>query len=348
MHDFPEGYVFGMGNPLLDIIVEAEEEIYEEYDLKKDDAILAEEKHMSIYDKIEKQNGVKYIAGGSTLNTVKMIQWIIGKPFVCSYVGCIGSDLMGKHIMNECRELNITTEFQVTKEPLKTGKVAVLTSNKLRSMVTYLGAACDLSLNHIEQPHVWSLVEKAQVYYIAGYVISSCYDGMLKVAKHSLASEKLFCFNLSAPFLSQFKTDEVDIMLSYSGIVFGNEFEATAYAEAHALSDRTVHGIVRYIANLPFADGKQHKRIVIVTRGNEPVVVTDSFDLSVHQFVVEKLREDQIVDTNGAGDAFAAGFIAEYIQKQSIVKSVHSAVEAATYIICRSGFSLGPRVSCVK
>ncbi|RTG86084.1 adenosine kinase, partial [Schistosoma bovis] len=345
MYDLPEGYVFGMGNPLLDIIVDADDYMYRKYNLKKDNVVLAEEKHMTIYDEIEKKKGLNYIAGGATLNTVKMIQWILQKPFVCSYVGCIGADIQGKYIKNDCSGLDLMTEFQIATEPLMTGKVAVLVSEKLRSMVTYLGAACDLSLAHIEQPHVWSLVEKAQVYYIAGFVINTCYEGMLKVAKHSLENGKLFCFNLSAPFLSQFNTKEVDEMISYSGIVFGNESEAEAYGEVHGLLDGTVHATARYIADLPFADGEKRKRLVIITRGKNPLVYTDSFDSEIHQFMVEQFADDQIVDTNGAGDAFAAGFVADYIRGKPMVTSLHSAVRAATYIICRSGFSLGSRDS---
>ncbi|RTG86089.1 adenosine kinase, partial [Schistosoma bovis] len=146
MRNLPEGYVFGMGNPLLDILVDADDYMYERYELQKDNAILAEEKHMEIYEEIQKRKDAKYVAGGATLNTVKMIQWILQKPFVCSYVGCIGSDLPGKYIKNDCRGLDLLTDFQITTKPLKTGKVAILISENLRSMVTYLGAACDLSL----------------------------------------------------------------------------------------------------------------------------------------------------------------------------------------------------------
>ncbi|CAH8452919.1 unnamed protein product [Schistosoma mattheei] len=134
-------------------------------------------------------------------------------------------------------------------------------------------------------------------------------------------------------------------MISYSGIVFGNESEAEAYGDVHGLLDGTVHATARYIADLPFADGEKRKRLVIITRGKNPLVYTDSFDSEIHQFMVEQFPDDQIIDTNGAGDAFAAGFVADYIRGKPMVTSLHSAVRAATYIICRSGFSLGSRDS---
>ncbi|CAH8447807.1 unnamed protein product [Heterobilharzia americana] len=314
MATIPAGYIFGMGNPLLDMLCSAEEELLKSYGLETDNAILAEAKHMSLYTEVMKRPDVRYVAGGSTLNTVKMIQWILEKPFSCSYVGCVGEDQMGRRIENECQALGLTTEFQVTKKSVETGKVAVLINKKNRSMVTHLGAACDLSVDHIKQPHVWKLVERARVYYIAGYVISSCYEGMLEVVKHALASSKMFCFNLSAPFLPQFKTQEVDEMIAYANIVFGNHSEVLAYGKAHDLSDSTVHGVAQYIASRPFAAEKKSNRLVIITQGKDAVVYVESSDLKVNEFPVNQLDAYRIVDTNGAGDAFAAGFIAEYIR----------------------------------
>ncbi|CAH8534255.1 unnamed protein product [Heterobilharzia americana] len=319
------------------------EELLRFYGLETDDAILAEKKHMSIYNEVMKRPDVRYVAGGSGLNTVKMIQWILKNPFSCSFVGCVGEDQMGRRIENECQALGLITEFQVTKKSLETGKVAVLINKKNRSMVTHLGAACDLSLDHIKQPHVWKLVERAHFYYITGYVISSCYEGMLEVAKHALASRKMFCFNLSAPFLPQFKTQEVDEMIAYANIVFGNHSEALAYGEAHNLSHSTAHGIAQYIASRPFSAEGKSNRLVIITQGKDAVVYVESSDLKVNEFPVKQLDAYRIVDTNGAGDAFVAGFIAEYIQTKSVVHSLESALKAATYIICRSGFSLGHR-----
>ncbi|CAH8451793.1 unnamed protein product [Schistosoma turkestanicum] len=210
-------------------------------------------------------------------------------------------------------------------------------------MVTYLGAASYLSLDYIESPEIWSLVEKAQAYYIAGFVINTCYEGMHKIATHSLESGKLFCFNLSAPFLPQYNTQQLNEIVSHSNVIFGNEAEAKAYGVANGLQDRTVHGVARFLADLPFADGKQRKRLVIITRGKDPLVYTNSFESDIHQFMVEHVKDHEIVDTNGAGDAFAAGFIADYIRNKPLITSLQSAVRAATYIICRSGFSLGPR-----
>ncbi|CAH8512016.1 unnamed protein product [Heterobilharzia americana] len=115
------------------------EELLRFYGLETDDAILAEKKHMSIYNEVMKRPDVRYVAGGSGLNTVKMIQWILKNPFSCSFVGCVGEDQMGRRIENECQALGLITEFQVTKKSLETGKVAVLINKKNRSMVTHLG-----------------------------------------------------------------------------------------------------------------------------------------------------------------------------------------------------------------
>lgn len=153
----------GVGNPLLDIMVMADDAIYEKYNLKKDDSILTEEKHMSIYDDL-KNYEITCAAGGAALNTIKMIQWLSRSPGVCTFIGCISDDAYGKILIGDCRKLGLNTAFQMCNKA-NTGKVAVLIKDNNRSMVTYLGAAQNLSLSHFEDPAVWDEVIKAEVYY---------------------------------------------------------------------------------------------------------------------------------------------------------------------------------------
>jgi adenosine kinase len=88
----------GMGNPLLDISNDVTKEILEKYDVKLDSAILAEEKHMPIYDELVKMDGVQYIAGGATQNSIRVAQWMIGEAGKTAYMGCIGKDEFGTQL----------------------------------------------------------------------------------------------------------------------------------------------------------------------------------------------------------------------------------------------------------
>lgn len=66
--------LLGMGNPLLDISANVKEDLLRKYCLKPNDAILAEEKHMSLYDVLVTDYNVEYTAGGATQNSLRVAQ----------------------------------------------------------------------------------------------------------------------------------------------------------------------------------------------------------------------------------------------------------------------------------
>jgi len=69
--------VVGLGNPLLDISANVDEDFLSKYDLKPNNAILAEEKHKPLYDEMVKKYKVDYIPGGATQNTLRVAQVIV-------------------------------------------------------------------------------------------------------------------------------------------------------------------------------------------------------------------------------------------------------------------------------
>lgn len=66
--------LLGMGNPLLDISANVSEDLLEKYSMKPNDAILAEEKHMSLYEVLVNDYNVEYTAGGATQNSLRVAQ----------------------------------------------------------------------------------------------------------------------------------------------------------------------------------------------------------------------------------------------------------------------------------
>ncbi|CAH8450909.1 unnamed protein product [Dicrocoelium dendriticum] len=343
METVAEGHVLGVGNPLLDFLANVDEQLFAKYNLKTDDAILTDDKDNPLYKELEDKYDVTYAAGGATLNTIKMIQWTLRKPQRCTYIGCIASDYAGDLLKQECDKLGLRTRFEVTGSGSGTGRCAVLLLGKHRSMVTHLGAAKELSLGGLLDASIWSLVESAKVYYISGYVISSCFEGIIEIAKHSRINGKLFCFNLSAPFISTFLTEKLDAILPYVDILFGNKAEALAYGDSHGHFNEPLSKIAQRLCMIKSNSDRPVDRIVIITQDADQVIVARTGEPETKEFAVPHIDDEYIVDTNGAGDAFAAGFIAEYIISGSVEKSIQSALKAAGYIIQRSGFTLGPR-----
>ncbi|KAA3675648.1 adenosine kinase, partial [Paragonimus westermani] len=338
-----DGYFLGLGNPLLDMIATVDDALLKVHSLKMDDAILAEPRHLQLYEELKQRFAVKYVAGGAALNTTKMIQWILWKPHKCTYIGCIASDEAGDLLRNECEKLQLCTKFQIIQTDSGTGRCAVLLQGGCRSMVTHLGAAQNLTLDYVLSGDVWQYVNKARVYYIAAFAINSCFDGVLMIARQAHCNQKLFCFNLSAPFLQTYFADKVDAVLPYVDILFGNKDEALAYADKHSLGTQSLSSIARHLANLSPADGVVKNRIVVLTRGKDSVIVATTSEMDIKTFPAIHLDDKDIVDTNGAGDAFAAGFISAYVLSNSIDEAIALAMKSACHVIQRTGFTLGPR-----
>jgi adenosine kinase len=96
--------LFGIENPLLDISAVVKEELLAEYGLKANDAILAEDKHKSLYTKLVNEYPVEYIAGGAAQNSCRGAQWLM-PPNSTVYVGCVGNDKNAEKLRTFCCSL---------------------------------------------------------------------------------------------------------------------------------------------------------------------------------------------------------------------------------------------------
>lgn len=130
---------------------------------------------------------------------------------------------------------------------------------------------------------------------------------------------QVFSINISAPFIAQFFSAQLDEILPLSSLVFGNETEAQTYAEAHKLPNPTdLSAVAQHIADSKNETG--HKRTVIITHGAEPTIVATEGEKETKTYAVQKVED--IVDTNGAGDAFAGGVLGALVAGKSIDEAV--------------------------
>ena len=133
----------------------------------------------------------------------------------------------------------------------------------------------------------------------------------------------MFAMNLSAPFLCHFFKEPMDQTSLYWDYLFGNESEALAYAESHDLKISSVPEIAKHLALLPKANSSR-PRVVTITQGPDPVVVAIARDgkVEVTEYPTEEILSEEIVDSNGAGDAFAGGFLSQLILGKDIATCV--------------------------
>jgi adenosine kinase len=123
--------------------------------------------------------------------------------------------------------------------------------------------------------------------------------------------------------------------IPFVDIMFGNETEAQAMGEKHGWGT-DIATIAKNIAALPKASGLK-SRTVVITQGSTSTVVVQNGQVT--EYAVEPLAKEALVDTNGAGDAFVGGFLAQLALDQDMAKCVDAGHWAARVIIQRSGCS---------
>jgi len=330
------GILLGYGNPLLDISVQASKDYLEKYGLEADNAILAEDKHKPMYKEMaDTFPDVEYIPGGATLNSIRVAQWMLKTPNATSFFGCIADDKFGGILTKAAQKAGVDVKFQFTdKEP--TGTCAVVCTDSHRSLVANLAAANCYSEAHLDDAKNSAAVEKCQFIYFGGYPLTVCPDAMVRIAKYAAEKNKCIAMNMSAPFLCTFFKDAMLKMLPYADYWFGNESEAEEFAKTNEFGTTDRKEIALKLASWEKVN-KTRTRTVVITQGADPSIVVQ--DGKVKEFAVIPIKKEDIVDSNGAGDAFVGGFLAQLVSGGSLEQCMKTGSTVANIILQRAGCS---------
>jgi len=280
--------VLGIGNALVDILTRIDkDDILEDFGLPKGSMTLVD-LDTSNYIHAETAGMSKTKAsGGSAANTIHGLAHL---GIETGFVGSVGDDDMGKFFKKDMQLSKITPILFRTMQ--ETGRaMALISKDSERTFATYLGAAIDLSVEDITH----DLFEGYDYLYIEGYLVQNkeMFEKALRLAsKEGLKiCIDLASYNVVEENISFFKS----LMEQYVNILFANE------EEIKALTGMTPEAGANDIKDLV--------DIAVIKMGAE-----GSFCISDQGTVRIGVRPSQPVDTTGAGDLFAAGFIYGHIQ----------------------------------
>ncbi|KAJ7762358.1 pfkB family carbohydrate kinase-domain-containing protein [Mycena maculata] len=334
-------------NELVQVTPDDPKTFLEQYGVKENDAVLADVvqvegrkiDQLEIYKDIRNPKyEIAYVAGGASQNTARGAAYLLGKDSVV-FTGCVGNDDLKGQLEAANKAAGLITEYQVNGA-FETGACAVIINGKNRSLVTTLRAAEHYentfketgTKENKETSKIAQYVQDAKVFYIEGYFLTHGTETIRSLIQKTTdsAPSKVFALNLSAPFIPKFFNSNLQQIIEDIDIVICNESEAEEWANANATEHpellpeserKNVRAVARAIAKLD-KKNKDRPRIVVVTQGAESTVVVSVDHRSVEPVVtdvpdvrVPALKGD-IVDTNGAGDAFAGGFLGGYIHNK--------------------------------
>ncbi|KAH0481803.1 MAG: uncharacterized protein KVP18_003163 [Porospora cf. gigantea A] len=350
--------LLGVGNPLLDTIVCADEAFMDKYNLVKGGYCFQGEGQEAIYDDMASRTPV-YVPGGATQNSIRVAQGLLPSPST-AYSGSSGKDKEGERMRDLLETCDVKSYYYWDAEhPTGMCGVAVSSCGE-RSLCTRLGAADHFPFEHLQSVEMQRALADSKFVYSAGFFLTVCTKGMVMMGKHCSENNKVFASNLCAEFIVEHFKDQMLEVLPFMDYIFGNESEWAHFARIHAealgnVDPANLQEVARRVAQLPKVNTAR-SRVVVVTQGSDETIVASKWFTSeaivvcdnkrrlksttlyqVSTFPVVPLDPSMIVDTNGAGDAFVGGFLAGLVQDKALPDCVALAHYAARHIVQRSG-----------
>lgn len=284
--------VLGIGNALVDIMISLpEDSLLEQFGLPRGSMTLVDSTQSATIYKATQQYQKDVTTGGSAANT---IHGLASLGAVCGYAGKIGHDELGHLFASEFQQKNISTHLPYSQ--LDTGRVmAMVSADSERTMATYLGAAAGL----VPADFSAELFSQYGMVYLEGYLVQDhkLIEYILKTAHEQglKVAIDLSSFNIveqNLVFLKQLVTNYVDI-------VFANEEEALAFT---GMKPEKALDSISGLCEIAIV--KTGKNGSMIKEGKE---VYHILPVPTHS-----------VDTTGAGDSYAAGFLYGYVNELNL------------------------------
>jgi sugar/nucleoside kinase (ribokinase family) len=307
--------VLGIGNAIVDVLASADEAFLQAQNLPKGAMNLIDaERADALYAAMGP--GVE-CSGGSAANTIAGIASLGGRA---GYVGKVRDDLLGRVFSHDIRALGVEFKTAPATSGAATARCLILvTSDAQRTMQTYLGACVGLTPADIDPDQVAS----AEVTYLEGYLWDppQAKEAFRKAVKIAHERGRKIALSLSDPFcVDRHRSEFRDLVDNHVDILFANEHEIVSLYQAKDFDD----------ALLQLRGGA---RICALTRSAQGSVVVQGD--AVH--VVDAAPVDRIVDTTGAGDLYAAGFLHALTRGQGLKQCARIGGIAAAEVIAHVG-----------
>jgi sugar/nucleoside kinase (ribokinase family) len=308
--------VLGIGNAIVDVIAFTEDDFLLSHNLAKGSMRLIDEVQA---EKLYQSMGpATIISGGSAANTIVGIASLGGSA---SFIGKVREDALGQAFTHDIRAIGVNFETKPALTGLATARSFILvTPDGERTMNTFLGACQDLGSDDIDS----STVEAAAVTYLEGYLWDpeAAKAAFRKAASIAHSAGRKVALTLSDSFCVDRYRDEFRALITDGtiDILLANEHELKSlYTTADF--DSAVKALQ--------AEGP----LAVVTRSSVGSVVIDRRNvISVPAHPIERL-----VDTTGAGDLFAAGFLLGHVRGFSHGEAARLGAIAAAEIIQHIG-----------
>ncbi|PHX67494.1 MAG: adenosine kinase [Cyanobium sp. Baikal-G2] len=288
--------VVGIGNAIVDVLVQADDDLIANFELSKGtmalvDEAQAERLYASVGPGLE-------TSGGSAANTLAGVAQLGGRA---GFIGRVRNDQLGGIFSHDIRSVGARFDTPAATEGPSTARCLILvTPDAQRTMCTYLGASVGLDPADLDL----EMVAQAKVLYLEGYLWDSdeAKAAFIAAAEVARAHGGEVALSLSDAFcVERHRESFQELVDGHVDILFANEMEITALYKAHSFEEA--------------ADQVRGRcKLAALTRSEQGSIVLNG--AGTHSIAPFQLGP--LLDTTGAGDLYAAGFLHAYTQGQAV------------------------------
>jgi sugar/nucleoside kinase (ribokinase family) len=284
--------VTAIGNAIVDVLAQAEDSFLQQHRLSKGVmSLIDDEAAERLYSVMGA--GIE-ASGGSAANTAAGIAGLGGRV---AFIGKVADDLLGQVFAHDIRAVGVHFDTPPLKDGPSTARCLIfVTPDAQRTMQTFLGASSELGPEDVDE----ETIAASQVIYLEGYLWDPprAKEAFLKAARIAAEAGRKVSLTLSDPFCVERHREEfLHLIEHHVDVLFANEAEIKSLYRVNDF-DQALQRV------------RGHCEIAALTRSEKgSVVVADN---EVH--VLDAVRVGRVIDTTGAGDAYAAGFLYGYTQ----------------------------------
>lgn len=314
--------VYGIGNAIVDIVTEVDNDFFERNNIEKGVMTLVDEKRQDQLLKAIDMGRSKMACGGSAGNTMISISQFGGKSF---YSCLVARDPLGKFFLEDLKRNGVSTNLSYEKTPEGiTGKCLVMTTpDAERTMNTFLGISSFLSPEHLDEQ---AIIDSSYLY-LEGYLVSSPkgLEAMKEARRIARRNNVRTTLTFSdASMVKYFHAQMEEVVGASVDLLFCNEEEAMIFTGTGSLKD----------AREKLKGAAQH--FVITLGANGALIYDGDTFIEIEPYKVRAL------DTNGAGDMFAGAFLYGITQGRSYAEAGKLASLASSRVVTQFGPRLTP------
>jgi len=308
--------VVAIGNAIVDVLARADQAFLDDHSMVKGSMQLVEQ---DVSDAIYADMGPgTETSGGSAANTAAGLASFHSRV---AFIGKVRDDLLGQVFAHDIRSIGVEFDVPAASEGPSTARCLVLvTPDAQRTMCTFLGASSLIGPDDVDP----ELVARAKVVFCEGYLwdLPAAKSALVKAMDVAASSGGKVAFSLSDSFcVERHRAEFLDLVKDKVDILFANEAEICSLYETDSWEEAAAHVV-------------GHLEIACLTRSEHGSVIATS-DGELVQVPAQMLR--RVVDTTGAGDLYAAGFLHGLTHDRPLAVCGRLAALAAAEVISHVG-----------